>query len=149
MENPNLTPSKRPRIAARIVANSPYDALAAPLLQSLGWLSIKGLRRKETAMLTYKSLNSLAPQYLTELFTKCSESNGLNLRSSESNLQIPIIKTSIGQNAYCYSGAKLWNELSRDVKLATSLKTFKKSIKWWYFGILLFHFITGIVSSYC
>ena len=79
-------------------------------------------------MLTYKSLNSLASQYLTELFTKCSESNGLNLPSCEKNLQLPLLRTSIGQNAYCYRGAKLLNELSREAKLALSLKTFKKSI---------------------
>ena len=145
MENPNLTPSKKiQNRAERIVTNCPYDAPAAPLLQSLGWLSIKDLIRKATAMLTYKSLNSLAPQYLTELFTKCSESNGLNLWSSESNLQIPILKTSIGQNAYCYSGGKLWNEFSLEAKLPPSLKSFKKSIIWWYFGILMFHFIMGI-----
>jgi len=100
--------------AARIVTNSPYDAPAAPLLQSLGWLSIKDLIRKGTAMLTYKLLNSLAPQYLTELFTKCSELNGLSLRSSETNLQIPLLRTFIRQNACCYRGAKLWNELSRE-----------------------------------
>ena len=37
-------------------------------------------------MINYKSLNSLALQYLTELFTKRPEGNGLNLRSSETNL---------------------------------------------------------------
>ena len=74
--------------------------------------------RKETAVLTCKSLNSLAPQYLTELFIKCSGGNGINLRSRETNLQIPLLRTSIG---------KSWNELSREAKLATSLKTFKKS----------------------
>ena len=79
-------------------------------------------------MLSYKSITSLAPQYLTELFTKCSESKGLNLRSSEADLQIPLLRIPIGQNAYCYRGAKLWNELSREGKLASLLKTFKKSI---------------------
>ena len=59
--------------AARIVSNSSYDASTAPLLQSRSWFSIKGLKRKETAMLSYKSLNSLAPQYLTELFRNCTE----------------------------------------------------------------------------
>ena len=78
-------------------------------------------------MLTYISLNSLAPQYLTEPFTKCSRGDGLNLRSTETDLQIPLLRTSIGQNAYCYFGGKLWNELSREAKLAPSLKTFKKS----------------------
>ena len=32
--------------AARIVTNGPYDAFVSPLLQSLGWLSIKDLIRK-------------------------------------------------------------------------------------------------------
>ena len=53
-----------------IVTNSPYDPSDAPSLQSLGWLSIKNLIKKETVMPTYKSLNSLAPQYLMTLFTK-------------------------------------------------------------------------------
>ena len=79
-------------------------------------------------MLTYKSLNSHTPQYLTELVTKRSERNGLNLRSCEPNLQIPLLRTSTGQNAFYYRGAKSWNELSREAKLAPSLKTFKKSI---------------------
>ena len=56
--------------------------------------------RKETAVLTCKSLNSLALQYLTELFIKFSGGNGLNLRSRETNLQIPLFRTSIGQNAF-------------------------------------------------
>ena len=40
---------------------------------------------------------------------------------SEINLQIPLLRTSMGQNAFCYCGAKLWNELSREAKLASSL----------------------------
>ena len=58
--------------AARRTTNSPYDASAVPLLQNLGCPSIKDLNKKETATLTYKALNSLAPQYLGELFSKCS-----------------------------------------------------------------------------
>ena len=77
-------------------------------------------------MLTYKFLNSLAPLYLTELFTKCSEGKGLNLCSSEANLQTPLLGISIGPNAYCYREAKLWDELSREAELAPSLKTFKE-----------------------
>ena len=57
--------------AARITTDSPYDASAAPLLQNLGWPLMKDLIRKETATLTYKALNSLAPHNLGELFSKC------------------------------------------------------------------------------
>ena len=74
--------------AARIVTNSPYDASAVPLLQSLGWPSIKDLIKKETATLTYQALNSLALQYLGELFRKCSEGSDRDLRATETSLQI-------------------------------------------------------------
>ena len=67
--------------AARMAANSPYGTPAAPVLQSLCWLSIKDVIRKGTAMLTYKYLNSFATLCLTELFTKCSEDIGIDLCS--------------------------------------------------------------------
>ena len=85
--------------AARITTNSPYDAPAVPLLKNLGWPSIRDFIKKETATLTYKALNSLAPQYLGELFNKCSEGSVRNLRSTEINLQIPLLRTCTGQKA--------------------------------------------------
>ena len=112
--------------AARITKNSPYDTSPAPLLQNLGWPSIKDLVRKETATLTHKTLNSFAPQYLGELFSKCSEGSDRILRSTKTNLQIPLPRTSTGQKAFSYRGAKLWNEQNKETKLASFLATFKK-----------------------
>ena len=78
--------------------------------------------------LTYKAWNSLAPQYLGELFSKCTEGSDLILRSTETNLQIPLLRTSTCQKAFSYRGAKLWNEVNKETKLASSWATFKKSI---------------------
>ena len=47
------------------------------------------------------------------------------LRSSETDLKIPLLKTINGQKAFSYRGAKLWNNLERATKLAPSLKIFK------------------------
>ena len=80
---------------------------------------------KETATLTYKSLNSLAPDYLSKLFAKCSDDRERFLHSSETDLKIPLLKTINGQKAFSYRGPKLWNSLERATKLAPSLKTFK------------------------
>ena len=115
-------------IAARIVTNSPYDASAAPLIQNLGWPTISNLIRKETATLTYKSLNSLAPAYMRKLFTKYSDDSERSLRSTETDLRLPLLKTANGQKAFSYRGAKLWNSLPREAKLAPSLKTYKERI---------------------
>ena len=114
--------------AARIVTHSPYDASAAPLIQNLGWPTISDLTRKETATLVYKSLNSLAPAYMTKLFTKYSDDRERTLRSTETDLRLPLLKTANGQKAFSYRGAKLWNSLQREAKLAPSLKTFKEQI---------------------
>ena len=56
--------------AARIVTNSPFGASAAPLLQRLGWPSVQKMINKETGSMVYKSLNSLAPKYLSDLFVR-------------------------------------------------------------------------------
>ena len=114
--------------AAKIVTSSPYDTSAAPIIESLGWSTISPLIRKETATLTYKSLNSLAPNYLRKLFAKCSDERERFLRSSETDLQILLLKTTSGQRPFSYRGAKLWNSLKGATKLAPSLKTFKEQI---------------------
>ena len=113
---------------ASIVTSSPYDASAAPIIQNLGWLTISDLVRKETATLTYKSFNSLAPNYLRKLFAKCSDERKRFLCSSENDLKMPLLKTIIGQRACSYCVAKLWNSLERATKLVPSLKTFKEQL---------------------
>ena len=47
--------------------------------------------------------------------------------SLEPDLKIPFLKTTSGQRAFSYRGAKLWNSLERATKLAPSLKAFKGS----------------------
>ena len=113
---------------ARIVTNSPYDASAAPLIQNLGWPTISNLIRKETATLTYNSLNSLAPAYMRKIFTKYSDDSERSLRSTETDLRLHLLKTANGQKAFSYRGAKLWNSLPKEAKLAPSLKTLKERI---------------------
>ena len=96
--------------AAKIIMNSAYDASVAPLIQSLGWPTISSLIPKETAT----SLNELSPQYVRNLFTRCSDSNGCVHRSIDTDLKLPLLKTSAGQKSFSYRGARLWNSLSRE-----------------------------------
>ena len=114
--------------AARIVTNSPYDASAASITQNLGWPTISNLIRKETTTLTCKPLNSLAPAYMRKLSTKYSDDSERSLRSTGTDLRLPLLKTASGQKAFSYRGAKLWNSLPEEAELAPSLKTFKERI---------------------
>ena len=120
---------KLQNIAARIVANSPFDASAAPLLQRLGWPSVHKLMNKETGSMVYRSLNSLALQYLSDLFVRLSEVHPRELRNSKTNLAIPMLRTGNGQKFFAYRGASLWNSLDLDTNMAPSINSFKSKLK--------------------
>ena len=77
----------------------------------------------------YKSTNSLAPEYLSELFVQNSALTIKRLRNTEADLRVPLFKTSNGQKSVSFRGPTLWNQLSSDVKLAPSLATFKRKLK--------------------
>ena len=77
----------------------------------------------------FKSTNSLAPEYLSELFVKNSALNTMRLRNAEADLRVPLFKTANGQKSISFREPKLWNQLSSDVRLAPSLSTFKRRFK--------------------
>ena len=111
--------------AARNVTSSPHDESAAPIIQNLGWSTISNLVRKETATLTYTSLNSLAPDYLRKLFAKCSDDIERFLRSSETDLKISLLQTINGQKAFSYKVCWYYRTLVQHEKAATFLDILK------------------------
>ena len=115
--------------AARIVTRSNFDSSAKPLIHNLKWPTISDIIRSETATIMYKSLNGLAPEYLSKRFVKNSTRNIRQLRNTETDLMLPLRKTSNGQRGISFRGSKLWNQLDYDIKNAPSLATFKRRLK--------------------
>ena len=54
-------------------------------------------------MLIYKSLNSLAPDYLRDLFIKCSNDTEWLLRSSDTGAKIPLLQMISGQKEFFFA----------------------------------------------
>ena len=50
------------------------------------------------------------------------------LRNTNTDLRLPKIRTCNGQKSFSFRGAKLWNSLNNEAKLATSLNRFKSLI---------------------
>ena len=71
--------------------------------------------------MVYKSINDLAPDYLSKIFTKNSASVG----NKATNLQVPLMKTCNGQQAFSYRGAGVGKHLGLEVKQASSFKALK------------------------
>ena len=71
-------------------------------------------------------MNSLTSAYFRKLFLKYQDDREWSLHSSETVVRLPLVETVHGQHASVDRGAKLWNSLEREAKLATPLKIFKE-----------------------
>ena len=80
-------------------------------IDSFKWLTIEQLIELETVKVVYKALHNEAPPYLEELFLKLSNTQCRELRNSSTDLNIPRLRTSMGQKSFGYRGVRFWNNL--------------------------------------
>ena len=119
--------------AARLVSRTRRHEHITPVLRDLHWLPIHCRSNYKILLYTYKSLNGLAPIYLSELIHKYKPTRSLR-SESKSLLTKPVIKTSTyGNRRFDYSSATLWNSLSEEVKCAKNIDEFKKLVKTFLF----------------
>ena len=111
--------------AARILTHSNYDANADFLIQQLGWKKLHSQRSIHKAVMIYKSLNGLAPDYLSAKFLDRSSVCNYSLRDTEGKLAVPMPHTNYMKNSFSYSGAVLWNSLPIELRQANSLTAFR------------------------
>ena len=78
--------------AARILTSSSYNADAGYLLQQLGWKDLIAQRQIQVALMVFKALNDLVPEYLSSMFTERS-TLGYVLRDSTDKLNVPSPRT--------------------------------------------------------
>ena len=87
------------------------------------------LRNRNKAILMYRILNNQGASSLKESFTRISALEiNYNLRNSSTDLVLPHPKREFLKNSFKFSGAKLWNSLPLQAKLAQSEYTFKMNI---------------------
>ena len=66
------------------------------MFQKLGWMPVGSRINYNKAVLTYKALNNMTPDYITKLLTPMSQAHSRNLRSSERNeLYVPFSQSCI------------------------------------------------------
>ena len=113
--------------AARVITKSPFDASSNHLLSTLSWERLSLRRKKQKAVMMYKTMNDLAPEYLQSLFSQ--RHSAYNLRNSEGRLTLSKPSTNYLKRSFSYSGAMLWNNLPKNLKNAASVEHFKRNIK--------------------
>ncbi len=112
-----------------------YDHIS-PVMSTLHWLPIKHCIDFKILLNTYKTLNGLAPQYLSKLLSHYSPPRPLRSQNSV-HLIIPrISKSTAGCRYFFYLAPKLWNNLPNNVREADTLCQFKSRLKTHLFNLV-------------
>ena len=99
--------------AARVITSSNYDVDVDSLQTQLERLESQ--RQTQNALMVFKPLNGLVPEYPTSKFIKRNESN-YSLRDSVNKLVVPFPRTNYMKYRFSYSGATLWNRLPCNIR---------------------------------
>lgn len=70
-------------------------------------------------------MNNLAPNYLSGNFQQRSNIHERNTRQ-KNDLDLPKCRLKASQRSFVYRGAKIYNNLSKEIKDVDNLKLFKK-----------------------
>ena len=95
----------------------------------VNWVKLDHQRLVDKAILMYKIVNRMVPDYLCSHFVFRSDTLTYNLRESDFSLAIPQPRTNYCKRSLSYSGAVLWNGLPLDIRQSLSLDVFKRKLQ--------------------
>ena len=125
--------------AARIILDKDYKTPSTELFTYLNWTTFPERVLYQKAIVMYKIVNNICPDYLKIHIAYTSEFNSRDTRSSTSvQFYIPKPNCELLRRSFMYSGAAIWNSLPCDVKAAISTNSFKsrylkcRKLRNWY-----------------
>ncbi len=119
--------------AARLLTRSHKRDHITPVLQSLHWLPVRFRVDFKILLIVYKSLNGMAPSYISDLLIEHNVNR--SLRSSNQRLLfIPKTRRKCrGDRAFATAAPRLWNDLPLFIRMASSVAIFKSKLKTYLF----------------
>ena len=111
---------------ARLIYNKRKGDHVSGILQELHWLPCEARTYFKILCYVFKCLHDLAPSYLSKLL--------LIKQQQDLTLSVPRTLTSYGDRAFSSIGPRLWNSLSVDIRLVSSLDCFKSKLKHYFFN---------------
>ena len=100
------TMTKLQKKAARLILDCDYSVPLIELFKTLNWQPFEEIVKYNQALLVYKSLNNLAPNYMSDFFVYSKNTTSHYFRSgSNNNVYIPHTH----RQSLRYKGPKIWN----------------------------------------
>ncbi|MCJ8747469.1 hypothetical protein PDJAM_G00153810, partial [Pangasius djambal] len=121
--------------AARVLTRTRKYEHITPVLSTLHWLPVRLRIDFKILLLTYKALNGLAPQYLSDMLVPYVPPRLLRSKDAGCLLVPRIAKTTAGGRAFSYQAPKLWNSLPVNVREADTVSVFKSRLKTYLFSL--------------
>jgi len=126
---------------ARIVTNTSKFSHITPVLKSLHWLPVEFRSMFKTVTMVYKYIHTGLPKYFSShlsLYTcpaNTRRSNPGNLFLNKPSYTASIHKSKVHfNNSFANDGPSLWNDLPQDVRLASTMFTFRRQLKAYLFS---------------
>ena len=99
------------------------------ILQDLHWLPVASKINFKVLILMYKSLNSLAPAYLTDKIKRLQPLRSLRSCDRYKAIMPRAHKVRLGDRAFSIIEPKLWHSLPIAIRSAPSISIFKSLLK--------------------
>ena len=128
---------KLQNLALRIIADEPRRTSSLPLFRRYRVMPITDRLTYRINSLVFKSMNGMAPDYLSDMFTLVSASHGRRTRASTNgDLAVPRHKLNLRKNTLAIRGPQLFNDCDNSIKMSGSMQTFKYAYYKNYFSHL-------------
>ena len=123
------------KLQNRVISQVDYETPSSQILLKLDWEDLYTRRITNTAIMMYKIISGNSTECLRECYIKRSNVNEYQLRNSEINVVIPKPRTNYFKKSFLYNGGLTWNSISKEIRSATSLGSFKYKFKAYRFSL--------------
>ncbi len=123
---------------ARIILGVDFLTPSADMFNDLKWEQLSVRYQYFRALMVFKCLNNLAPQYLADKFQYISDIHQCNTRQAAvGNLALPPLRNGHDiegyKHSFTFSGVKVWNTINPLIRNSANINGFKKLYKSEYF----------------
>ena len=97
--------------------------------------NLSNRRLQEIAVLIFKAVNGMLPEYISDLFVV--RNNVKNLRGTNKLVVPPKNAATFGSNSTSFIGAKMWNSSPDELRSTKISKEFKNAVRELHFQYIV------------